>query len=269
MNLSQFRVRPGQRIRLGDYDPDETLGFKKNDGKTQATLEKLLNRLPDLQYLLYASKKNSLLIVLQGVDGSGKDGSIRHVMSRVNPQGCSVTSFKVPTPEEASHDFLWRIHEAVPERGKIGIFNRSHYEDVLVVRVHKLVPKTVWSRRFEEINRFEKALSENDVKILKFFLHIGHKEQLKRFEQRVHDKTKQWKLSPQDFKERRYWPQYMAAYEDALSRCSTKWAPWYIIPANHKWFRNLALSHIIVTTLADMNLKLPKPSFDLSKLKIE
>ncbi len=260
----KFRVRPGKKFRISDHDPDDTLGYK-NDDQTQAELKKHLQRLNKLQYLLYAAKKFGLLIVLQAVDSGGKDGTIRHVMSGVNPQGCKVTSFKKPTPEEAAHDFLWRIHKAVPERGEIGIFNRSHYEDVLIVRVHNLVPKTVWSGRYEEINCFEKTLVENNVKILKFFLHISRGEQLKRLKQRLEDPTKRWELSPTDFQERKYWKRYMNAYEDMLHFCSTEWAPWYIIPANHKWFRNLAVSHVIVKTLEDMNLRFPKPSFDVSK----
>jgi PPK2 family polyphosphate:nucleotide phosphotransferase len=263
---NQLLVRPGKKIRLSDHDPDGTLGYK-NDDRTQAALKKLLQRLDKLQYLLYASKKYALLIVLQAVDGGGKDGTIRHVMSGVNPQGCKVTSFKKPTPEEAAHDFLWRTHKAVPDRGEVGIFNRSHYEDVLVVRVHEMVPKPVWSRRYKEINRFEKILVENNVKILKFYLHISREEQLERFKQRLEDPTKQWELSPADFQERRYWKRYMAAYEDVLRSCSTEWAPWYLIPANHKWFRNLAVSQIIVKTLEDLNLRFPKPAFHVSKLR--
>ncbi|MGA2627700.1 MAG: polyphosphate kinase 2 family protein [Candidatus Bathyarchaeia archaeon] len=259
-------VRPGKNFRLRDHDPDDTLGYR-NDGQTQAALKKHLERLDKLQYLLYASKKCALLIVLQAVDSGGKDGTIRHVMSGVNPQGCRVTSFKKPTPEEAAHDFLWRIHKAVPERGEIGIFNRSHYEDVLVVRVHKLVPESVWSRRYKEINRFEKILVENNVKILKFHLHISREEQLKRFKQRLEDPAKYWELSPADFQERRYWNRYMTAYEDVLKFCSTEWAPWYLIPANHKWFRNLAVSQIIVETLEGLNMKFPKPAFDVSKYR--
>jgi PPK2 family polyphosphate:nucleotide phosphotransferase len=188
-------------------------------------------------------------------------------MSGVNPQGCKVTSFKQPTPEEAAHDFLWRIHKAVPNRGEIGVFNRSHYEDVLIARVHKLVPKPIWSRRYNQINRFEKMLVENNVKIVKFFLNISREEQLKRFQARVEDPTKQWELSPADFQERKYWKSYMKAYEDALNFCSTDWAPWYVIPANHKWFRNLAVSSILVRTLEDMDLKFPKPKFDISKFR--
>jgi len=264
----QFLLRPGKKIRLSDYDPDDTVGFKK-DEHFDAELKKLLERLDRLQYLLYASKKFALLIVLQGMDTAGKDGTIRHVMSGVNPQGCKVTSFKAPTPEEASHDFLWRIYKAVPARGEIGIFNRSHYEDVLIARVHKTVPKAVLSRRYKEINRFEKVLVENNVKVLKFFLHISREEQLKRFKQRLEDPMKQWELSPADLHERKYWKQYVAAYEKMLNECSTEWAPWYIIPADHKWFRNLVVSQIVVKTFEEMNLRFPKPSFNVRKLKLK
>jgi PPK2 family polyphosphate:nucleotide phosphotransferase len=264
---SEFLVRPGKKVSLSEYDSDDTSGFEHDD-HAGAVQQKLLQRLDELQYLLYASKKFALLIVLQAMDCGGKDGTIRHVMSGVDPQGCRVTPFKPPTPEELAHDFLWRIHKSVPPRGEIGIFNRSHYEDVLVVRVHKVVPRTVWSKRFEEINLFEKFLTENDVKILKFYLHISRQEQMKRFKERIRNSTKNWKLSPADFHERNYWKPYVTAYEDALSRCSTKWAPWYIIPANHKWFRNLAVSQIIVKTLDDMNLKFPKPSFNVLRYRM-
>ena len=252
---------------MSDYDPEDTFGFK-NDDNSRSTLENLLHRLDDLQYLLYASKKFALLIVLQAIDSGGKDGTIRHVMSGVDPQGCQVTSFKAPTSDELEHDFLWRIHKAVPARGEIGIFNRSHYEDVLAVRVHKIVPKKVWLKRYEEINQFERLLVDNDVKILKFHLHISRDEQLKRFKERVSNPTKRWKLSPSDFQERTHWRAYTAAYDYILSKCNTKWAPWYIIPANHKWFRNLAVSHVIVKTLEDMNLKFPKATFKVPKSKI-
>jgi PPK2 family polyphosphate:nucleotide phosphotransferase len=261
---NRLQVEPGEKIKLHDYDPNETLGLK-NDDHSQRILQKLVARLAELQYLLYASKQHALLIILQGMDCSGKDGTIRQVMAQVNPQGCRVTSFKAPSAQEAAHDFLWRIHPAVPDRGMIGIFNRSHYEDVLIVRVHKLVSEGIWSTRFKEINSFEKILTENNVRLLKFYLHIGRQEQKKRFQQRLQDRTKWWKLSPADFQERNYWKHYITAYEDMLRYCSTPWAPWYIIPANKKWFRNLAVSHIIVKTLEDLKMKFPKPTFDVSQ----
>ena len=211
----------------------------------------------------------ALLVVLQGIDAGGKDGTIRHVMTGLNPQGVQVTPFKVPEGEETRHDYLWRIHRAVPERGKIGIFNRSHYEDVLVVRVHSLVPKSEWSRRYDQINDFERMLAQNRVRIIKFLLYISKEEQAVRFRQRLDDKTKNWKFSPADIKEREYWDQYIAAYNDMLRKCSTADAPWYVIPANHKWFRNLAVSEIMRQTLESMDLKYPKPVADLSSIRFE
>lgn len=258
MDLSRkLMVPPDAKIRLAKFDPADTHGHD-NDGQTAAKLEKTIKHLDDLQYLLYAEKKHSLLIVLQGMDAAGKDGTIRHVMSGVSPQGCSVSSFKVPNSEELAHDFLWRIHKAVPERGMIGIFNRSHYEDVLVVRVHKLVSKEIWKARYAEINRFERNLAENDVKILKFFLHISREEQKKRLEERRHDPRKRWKFSKADEGERKRWDDYVTAYEAMLSHCSTEYAPWFIIPSDHKWFRNLAVSRIIVETLEGFDMRFPK-----------
>jgi PPK2 family polyphosphate:nucleotide phosphotransferase len=203
------------------------------------------------------------------MDAGGKDGTIRHVMSGLNPQGCRVTSFKVPTEEELAHDYLWRIHRAVPAKGEIGIFNRSHYGDVLVVRVHNLVPKRVWSKRFEQINAFERILAETGVTIVKFFLHISKEEQKRRLQDRLDDSSKHWKISPADFEERKYWDDYVKAYEDILARCSTPWAPWYVIPADHKWFRNLAVADVLVRTLKDMRMRFPKSKLDLSKFVLE
>ena len=264
----RFTVRPHTRLKLGEFDPDDTAGFEKGD-KTHARLEKNISRMEDLQYRLYAESRRALLIILQGMDAGGKDGTVRHVMSGLNPQGCRVTSFKVPSAEEAGHDFLWRIHKAAPAHGEIGIFNRSHYEDVLVVRVHRLVPKPVWSARYAQINAFEKLLTENGVTILKFFLHISKQEQKERLEARLEDSTRNWKISPADLKERERWNDYVKAYEAVLEKCSTSATPWFIIPSNKKWFRNLAVSQIIVETLEQMNPKFPKPAFDISKLKVK
>jgi PPK2 family polyphosphate:nucleotide phosphotransferase len=261
-------VSPGKPARLAKLDTDDTLGYQK-DHKTKAALAKQLERLDALQYLLYAERKHALLVVLQSLDAGGKDGTIRHVMSGVNPQGCVVTAFKTPTAEEASHDFLWRVHKAVPPRGDFGIFNRSHYEDVLVVRVHNLVPKAVWSKRYEQINEFEKSLAESGVQIVKFFLHISKQEQKKRFQERLDDPDKRWKVSPADFAERQFWSDYRAAYEDAITLCSKPWAPWYVVPADKKWFRNLAVSRILVETLEGLHMKFPPPSFDVSHIKIK
>lgn len=269
MKLSKcFVAGPHTRVRLRDFDPDDTAGFSKG-GKAHARLEKNVLRMDDLQHRLYAEGRRAVLIILQGMDASGKDGTIGHVMTGLNPQGCRVTSFKAPSSEEAGHDFLWRIHKAMPGHGEIGIFNRSHYEDVLIVRVHELVPKSVWSARYDQINAFEKLMSQNGVTILKFFLHISKEEQKERLEARLSDPSKNWKINPEDFKERERWNDYVKAYEAALSRCSSTEAPWFIIPANKKWFRNLAVSQIIVETLEQMNPRFPKPSIDLSKLKLK
>jgi PPK2 family polyphosphate:nucleotide phosphotransferase len=264
----ELAVTPGHRVKLAKYDTQETLGWKK-DRKMKASLDKALHRIDELQYILYAERKRSILIVLQGLDAAGKDGTIRHVMSGVNPQGCPVTAFKVPSPEETAHDFLWRIHKAVPGFGDLGIFNRSHYEDVLVVRVHNLAPKKVWSARYEQINRFEEILRENNVKILKFYLHISKEEQKKRLMERVDDPKKRWKVSQADFNERKFWDDYEKAYEEAFTKCSTRDAPWYIIPADKKWFRNLAISHIIAESMEEMHLKIPELTIDLKKLKFQ
>lgn len=262
----QLMLKPGEKVKLSKYDADDTLGWEK-DHKMKSSVEKAMKKLDSLQYVLYAERKRAILIVLQGLDTGGKDGTIRHVMSGVNPQGCKVTSFKVPAGEETDHDFLWRIHNAVPGYGYIGIFNRSHYEDVLVVRVHNIVPKSEWSKRYDQINNFEEFLTRNNVRILKFFLHISKDEQKKRLMDRIDDPDKHWKISEADVNERKFWNDYTAAYEDALTKCTTEAAPWYIIPSNKKWFRNLAVSHIIAETMDEMDLKLPEPSVDIKKLK--
>jgi PPK2 family polyphosphate:nucleotide phosphotransferase len=262
-----FIVKPGQKVRLSRFDPADTNGF---DDKAAAAglLQRNIERLAKLQDRLYAEHRHALLIVLQAMDAGGKDGTVRHVMSGVNPQGCRVTSFKAPTAEELAHDFLWRIHQAVPDKGEIGIFNRSHYEDVLIVRVHDLVPKSVWSARYAQINHFEQTLAASGVTILKFFLHISRAEQRDRLEARLHDPDKNWKMNPADLVERKRWDDYTIAYEDALSRCSTDWAPWFIIPANKKWFRNVAVSGIIVAALERLDPQYPKPAPGLAKLKV-
>jgi PPK2 family polyphosphate:nucleotide phosphotransferase len=259
-------VAPGSSVELKKWNPRDTLGYS-HDHKTKNKLDTTLKRMDALQYIFFAEKKRALLVILQGMDAGGKDGTIRHVMTGITPQGCQVTSFKEPSELELAHDFLWRIHKAIPEKGMFGIFNRSQYEDVLVVRVHKLVPRSVWKERYDQINEFEKMLSENHVKILKFFLHISSEEQKKRLEERLTDPHKYWKISKADLAERKYWPDYVEAYEDAVSRCSTPWAPWYIIPADHKWFRNLAISRIMLETLEDFDMGIPQPSVDFKQLK--
>jgi PPK2 family polyphosphate:nucleotide phosphotransferase len=260
-------VEPGSIPRLEKVDADNTFGFEKAAAADK--LAKNLERLSELQYLLYAEAKRSVLIVLQGIDAAGKDGTIRHVMTGLNPQGVRVTSFKVPEGDEKRHDYLWRIHRACPEWGAMGVFNRSHYEDVLVVRVHDLVPKPVWSKRYRQINEFERTLSEAGVTILKFLLYISKDEQARRFQQRLDNPKKNWKFSEADVRERRHWDDYIAAYDDMLEKCSTDYAPWYVIPSNRKWFRNLAVAQVMLDALEGMKLKIPKPVADLSHIKIE
>lgn len=264
--IDRFRVRTGQKIQLDRIDPADTDGYP-NKRAARKDVAGCVKRLRELQYRLYAENRRSLLIVLQGLDASGKDGIIRHVLGFMNPQGCRVTGFKVPTEQEAAHDFLWRIHKATPARREVAIFNRSHYEDVLVVRVHGLVPKSVWEKRYQRINEFERNLSENHTHILKFFLHISPEEQLRRFKKRLEDPKRQWKISEADYAERAFWNDYQKAYEDVLERCSTRHAPWYVIPADHKWFRNLAVSQIMVESLESMRMQWPRPQVDLALLR--
>jgi len=265
--VEKLRVTPGRTVKLGEYETDVTPGFKQKPDVDEI-LRETAAKMAELQYLMFAENKRSLLIVLQAMDTGGKDGTIRHVMTGLNPAGVQVTSFKVPSELERRHDFLWRIHQAVPPRGDFGIFNRSHYEDVIVVRVHDLVPREIWKKRYETINQFERHLVENDVTILKFFLHISRAEQKRRIQARIDEPTKCWKLSPADFAERKFWNDYQEAYADALTKCSTPWAPWFIIPADRKWFRNLAVAEIMLETLQSLKMKFPKASFDPSKLKL-
>ena len=261
-----FRVEPGTRVKLSQIDPDYK-GDDKDQSAVQDELAKLTKRLAELQYLMYAECKRSFLIVLQAVDGGGKDGTVNHVIASMNPQGATVQPFKVPSAEELAHDYLWRIHKVTPAKGRVVVFNRSHYEDVLVVRVHGLVPPEVWSGRYDEINAFEKLLSDNGTHIIKFFLYIDKKEQLARFKQRLEDPAKQWKISESDYKEREFWDAYQNAYEDAISKCSTADAPWYIIPANHKWCRNVAISRILVATMESMGMQFPAPSVNIEEIR--
>jgi PPK2 family polyphosphate:nucleotide phosphotransferase len=262
----RFRVKPGDRIRLKDFDP-EFSGKRENKNLALREIEKLQKRIHELQFQLYAEAKHSLLICLQAPDAGGKDGVVRHVFGAMNPQSCRVVSFKQPTTEERSHDFLWRIEHQTPKRGEVVIFNRSHYEDVLVVRVHNLVPKKNWSKRYKQINDFEERLVASRTQILKFFLHISKKEQLERFKQRLEDPARQWKISDTDYVEREYWKDYQAAYEDAINNCSTDEAPWFVIPSNHKWFRNLAISQIIVEAMENLGMKFPEPTVNIAEIR--
>jgi PPK2 family polyphosphate:nucleotide phosphotransferase len=258
MDFRKRFVVKGKKFRLADQDPGDTAGITDQKVAETQSAENT-EKLAKLQQKLYADQKYAILVVLQATDAGGKDGTVKHVMSGVNPQGCSVTSFKQPTELEKEHDFLWRVHQAAPSRGKIGIFNRSHYEDVLVVRVHDLVPEKVWSKRYEQIRDFERMLHQNGTCIAKFFLHISKDEQEKRFQARLNDPDKNWKSSAADFTERKFWDQYQTAYEDALTKCSRKNAPWYVIPSNQKWFRNLAISQILVDEIEDLHLQYPAP----------
>ena len=242
-----IKVDPGEKVRLAKTDTDRAAGLTKSAGN--ARLAALSEQLGELQELLFAARQHAVLVILQGMDTSGKDGTIKHVMSNVNPLGCRVEAFKVPTEEELAHDFLWRVHTVTPARGMMTIFNRSHYEDVVVVRVHDLVPKSVWEARYDHIVDFERTLADSGTLILKFFLHISREEQEERLLAREQDPSKAWKLSAADWRERERWDDYMQAYEDAIVRTSTKDAPWHIVPADKKWFRNLAIAEAIVETL--------------------
>lgn len=259
-------VEPGSRIRLEDVDAAFHGDYASGD-HAKEDLARNVARLAELQQRMYGEKKHALLVVLQGIDAAGKDGTCWHVMAAMNPQGTCVTGFKQPTEEERLHDFLWRVHPHAPALGQVAVFNRSHYEDVLVVRVHELVPRAVWLKRYEQINAFEALLTEAGVTILKFFLYITPEEQLARFRQRLDDPARQWKISAADYTERGFWTQYVEAYEDMLEKCSSRHAPWYVIPSNHKWFRNLAVSNIIEKTLEDMHITLPAPSVDLDEIR--
>jgi PPK2 family polyphosphate:nucleotide phosphotransferase len=254
-------------VKLSKLDPAQK-GDYPDKQSAQADTENNLRKLEKYQDILHTQTEHGLLIVLQALDAGGKDGTIRHVMGAFNPMGCSVVSFKVPTDREAQHDFLWRIHPHAPAHGRIAIFNRSHYEDVLVARVHKLVPKKVWSARYDHINAFERLLADSGITVRKFYLHISKDEQRQRLEDRLHDPSKNWKFNLADLDERKHWDDYIDAYEDVFKETSTPWAPWYIIPANHKWYRNLVISQILVETLKDMDLQYPPPVEGLDKIHV-
>jgi PPK2 family polyphosphate:nucleotide phosphotransferase len=263
----RLRVDPGSQLRLADIDPRATFDHDKATADEQ--LDALRVRLEELQERLWAGKGGALLVVLQGIDTSGKDGAIRHVMTAFNPQGCNVVGFGVPTPDELAHDYLWRVHRHTPARGGITVFNRSHYEDVLVVRVHDLVPRDVWSRRYDEINAFERHLAANGTTIVKCYLHISNEEQRERLQARIDTPEKRWKFKRGDLEERKRWDDYIAAYEDVLERCSTELAPWYVIPSDRKWFRNVAIASILVETLEGMGLTYPPAEEQIEGLVVE
>jgi PPK2 family polyphosphate:nucleotide phosphotransferase len=265
--LKKLIVEAGSKIRLKHFDP----GYHgKHESRKSALpeIEENRQKMQELQYLMYAENKHSLLIVLQGLDAGGKDGVVRHVLTGMNPSGCVSVNFKQPTAEDLAHDFLWRVHPHAPGKGSVAIFNRSHYEDVLVARVHGLVPEKVWSKRYDQINDFEQLIStENNTTVLKFFLHISKDEQLARFKKRLDDPARQWKISESDYKERDYWDGYIEAFEDVLTKTSTKHAPWFIIPSNHKWFRNLSISQIIARQMEEMDMQFPKPTVNLAEIR--
>ena len=262
--LSKFLIKPRSKVNLKKFNPNYDGGLQKEQSKIE--LDELHLKMSKLQYKLHAEKKQALLIILQAMDAGGKDGTIRDVMHGFNPQGCKVKSFRSPHKVELDHDYLWRVHKEIPAKGEIGIFNRSHYGDVLIVRIHNMVPKNQWSKRFSQINDFEKMLTDEGVKILKFYLNISKKEQKERLEQRIINPTKHWKIDEADFEERKFWNKYMNAYEETLEKCSTTWAPWYVIPANKKWYRNLIVAKIITETMEEMNLKFPKSRIDIDKI---
>jgi PPK2 family polyphosphate:nucleotide phosphotransferase len=267
--MQRYRVKPGSSLQLQHWDPNDTSAFEGDKAEANEALSKLNQELAALQEVLYAERRHKVLVVLQAMDTGGKDGTIRHVFAGVNPVGLRVANFKAPSTDELDHDYLWRIHKQAPGRGEIVIFNRSHYEDVLIVRVHNLVPRSVWSKRYAQINDFERMLTEEGTTILKFYLHISKDEQKERLQARLDDPTKHWKFNVVDLKERTLWSKYMRAYEEALEKTSTAWAPWYIVPANRKWHRNWVVAATVVETLRGLKMRYPKPKDDLSRVAID
>jgi PPK2 family polyphosphate:nucleotide phosphotransferase len=267
--MERYRVAPGTAVHLADHDPRDAGAFDGDKGAGRERLRGLNGRLESLQELLFAEGKRRVLVVLQAMDTGGKDGVIRHVFDGVNPQGVTVAPFRKPTAQELAHDYLWRVHPRVPGAGEIAIFNRSHYEDVLVVRVRSLVPEEVWRRRFDQINDFERMLAEEGTTIRKYFLHISKEEQAERLRARLNDPEKRWKFSVGDLGERALWDDYAAAYEEVLSRTSTPWAPWYIVPADRKWYRNLVVATTLVETLESLDMRFPEPEDDLGSVVVE
>lgn len=265
--LKKLIVESDSKIRLKHFDPGYH-GEHESRESALPEIQKHIQKMQELQYLMYAERKHSLLIVLQGLDAAGKDGVVRHVLTGMNPSGCIAVNFKQPTANELAHDFLWRVHPHVPAKASVAIFNRSHYEDVLVARVHNLVPEKVWSKRYDQINDFERLIStENNTTILKFFLHISKQEQLARFKKRLDDPARQWKISESDYSEREFWNDYTEAFEDVLTRTSTDRSPWFIIPSNHKWFRDLSISQIITRKMEEMDMQMPKPIANLAAIR--
>jgi PPK2 family polyphosphate:nucleotide phosphotransferase len=262
--LDSLLIKPNTKIHLNKWNPIYLEQLNKEEAE-RILSQNLMNQMSNLQYKLFADKSQSLLIILQGLSAAGKDSTIRSVMGAFNPQSCRAISFKAPSEEELLHDYLWRIHKQIPAKGEIIIFNRSHYEDVIEVRIHKLISQTIWSKRYKQINEFENYLYENNINIIKLFLHISKNEQKRKLEERMRNPLKQWKITESDITEPKSYEEYMEAYEEAIWKCSTEWAPWYIIPADIKWLRNFAVAQILVSTLKSMKLKFPKPKIDLSK----
>lgn len=267
--MQRHRIESATDFRLADHDPGDLGGFAGDKDEGKHTLKKVIKRLEELQELLYASSKHRLLVVLQATDTGGKDGTIRHVFEGVNPQGVKVASFKRPTEQELARDYLWRIHQEVPANGEIVIFNRSHYEDVLVVRVHSLVPESRWQRRYDHINDFERMLADEGTTILKFFLHISKEEQAARLRSRLEEPEKHWKFEQGDLAERARWDDYQAAFQEAIARTSTPWAPWYVVPSDHKWYRNVVIGTVLVETLESLGMEYPAPEEGLDQIVIE
>jgi PPK2 family polyphosphate:nucleotide phosphotransferase len=265
--MENYRIKPGQEVLVKDFDPHETSNWKGDKASGLQRLEELKVELDQLQDVLYAESKHRVLIIIQAMDTAGKDGTIRSVFGGINPQGVRVASFKVPTAPEMAHDYLWRFHPVLPGNGEIVIFNRSYYEDVLVVRVHNFVPETTWQKRYQHINEFERMLTDEGTTILKFYLHIDAAEQKKRLLDRLIDPTKNWKFSSNDMKERTFWPAYMEAYQVALSKTSSEAAPWYLIPSNHNWYRNLMVASVIVATLKGLKMAYPTVTEDLAPFR--
>ena len=266
--MERYRIRPGSKVDLDRFDPDETPAFDGDKQAAEAEIDRLNDELEELQELLHARQKEKLLVVLQGMDTAGKDGVIRHVFDGVNPAGVKVASFKVPTTAELARDFLWRVHAQVPGAGELVIFNRSHYEDVLVVRVRELAPKAVWQKRYAQIVDFERLLADTGTTILKFFLHISKAEQKQRLEERLADEAKRWKFNAGDLEERKLWSDYRKAYEDAIERTATDDAPWYVVPADKKWYRNFVIASVLVGTLRGLEMKSPAVDFDPETIRI-
>lgn len=266
-HFDSYRVKPGSKANLARWKTDADDGFDRDEA--EAKLQKLTRRMSDLQEKLYAEGKRSVLVVLQAMDGAGKDSTIQQVFGPMNPQGVMLSSFKAPNNHEMAHDFLWRIHARVPPRGYLGLFNRSHYEDVLVARVKKLVPEKLWKKRYQHIVNFEELLHDEGTRIVKFYLHVSKDYQKERLQRRLDNPDKHWKFDPADLAERVRWDDYIKAFEDALSKTSTRYAPWYVIPSEKRWYRNLVIAKIVADTLEDMDIKLPEPTFDPKTIVIK